>query len=499
MNGLQRICAFVTAVGIAQAAVIDVNGKVVDASGNPVADAKVRLGRAAISAYTLADGTFRISEIAGTTTQGTPISALPFASWVQIQNGQIQVHMNQSGTFQLKVWSAQGSLISTQRVTLTQGDHQVQVGSQPHQWSVLDVEANGQRAFTAWNGVSYSRFHSLPLNEPLGQALTLGGNVDTVVVSKVLFANDTVDVPTYMSNLGTLVLAAELAQPNANLIADSLYAQGLNLHNSGQYNFAIGYLDAAIAKGLSGSKIGDAAYYRADSYYHEGAYDQALAGYTSVISASATTKKSAAQLGIGDVWMIKSYRDSLLYPTARAEYQKVQSNYAGAAEIPDAIQAIGETYYFEKNYSASIPQFDQILNNYKSTRVDLMPSALYYKGRSLMSQATPDYTTAMTLFGQIISGYPTSVKMDNAKYSLAKCYYLKTPADYATALTKFLDFRTSYPKSSYQDESYKYTSYIYVKQGNCAKAKTERDDFKTLFPASPYFSTTDAYVTANCP
>lgn len=503
MNGMQGALAFAAALGIAQAAVVDLTGKVVDESGNAVSNAKVRVGRAAMTAYTMTDGTFRVSEVAGVSTQGTTIAQLPIAKWVRVEDSKLMVNMTHAGSFQMRIWSASGQLLAEHSVNLPVGLHDVQMPeAQASEWTVLDLQADGQRAVMAVRGnggaLLTTPIRSLAISEPLGQALTLGSNVDTLVVSKALYVNDTLAFANYVSNVGTLKIKAEVSQPNLSLTADSLYKRGVILHDSSQYNFAIGFLDAAIAKGLTGTSAGDAAYYRADSYYHEAAYETALAGYQSVLGMS-SNKKSTAQLGVADVWMIKSYRDSLLYPTARAEYQKVLSNFAGSAEIPDAIQAIGETYYFEKNYAAAITQFDQIINSYKATRADLVPSALYYKGRSLMSQTTPDYTTAITLFGQIISGYPTSVKMDNAKYSLAKCYYLKTPADYATSLTKFLDFRTSYPKSSYQDESYKYTSYIYVKQANCAKAKTERDEFKLLFPASPYFATTDAYVAANCP
>jgi TolA-binding protein len=321
---------------------------------------------------------------------------------------------------------------------------------------------------------------------------------DTLIIHKAFYLDDSVFIPTYNGNLGTITITRLFADTAlcTRISPDSLLNIGVKYYNDNNYKFAVLYFDQYLKRYPSLADGNDVRFYYARSLFKEKAYDSAIAQANAfLMSRKASTNRAFAQLTIGNCYYAKASIDTPLYQQALTAYNAVLTNYPTAVtECSHALEHIGECYYnFAADYAQAENTMLQVLSRYPSGTD--VPDAQYYIGRC--RQRAQDYSGALFRFNIVLAQYPTSSLCDNCVYWIGRCYF--SQANWSDAVARFVVLRSSYPTSIYIDNSYYYGCLAYIQLGNCTQAKADFSKMQTWYPASVVLGKTQAAVSASCP
>ena len=501
-------------------AIVTLRGKVVDQFGAPVSGASLTIKRAYIIGSTRSDGGFTMSEVAtsavsfhATVPHAAPPKLLP--------GGSIEAFVPKNiSKACVDLFTLQGKLVFSQRFDhpaegvkrftlnkplLSLGNQlyivRLKLGVLQYTFSITSMKGTniqGLSGLTSLGNAGETGSHSAALRKTTATA-----PVDTLIIHKALYQNDSVPFQAYTGDLGVITVTKTVADTAlcGRISPDSLFRTGLNAFNAGNFNMALAYFSQYIQRYPSAINGNDVRYYYGQSWFLELGYDSAIVQFNAFLLARpASTMRASAQVGIGDCNYYKANVDTTLaawntalYNQALTAYNAVLTSYPSAAEASHAQENIGQSYYFLKNYTLAESNLLKVPGLYPSCPD--APNAEYYIGRCRMNAS--DYANALTRFNTVLTKYPTSTKCDNCLYWAGRTYYLQ--GNYTAANAKFIACLTQYPGSSYVDNSYYWGGLCYAKSGDCVNAKKDLSSMQLLYPSSSSLTKAKTYITAICP
>ena len=240
----------------------------------------------------------------------------------------------------------------------------------------------------------------------------------------------------------------------------------------GKYDLAKNNLEEAVEFSRQKGIASDDVYLGLASLYYEmKVYDQAMAAYTQLIENFADSSRlPEAYLGRANI-----YYQLQKYSEAMSDYQQVISKFANNA----ADQDIVEKAYFGLAWSyLKIGEVDESIKTFQaikdqSTNKTVKISALTQIGDAY--QDLGELEKAVTVYDQILSGYPDSVYSDYVQYRQGIALLKMDRIEAATL--SFQGLQTNFPQSKYLHDTDYYLALAYFKKGNWTAARQYIHDF----------------------
>ncbi len=201
--------------------------------------------------------------------------------------------------------------------------------------------------------------------------------------------------------------------PKLNLIYQRMtYNQGVNEFNNANYDKSIFYFIKSVQNPEDANLKMAADYYKAETFYNQKKYSEAIPIYASLQSASESAK--------GSEYSIKA-----LYSMAYIYYN--QANYEKAAELfkaytdklknasskpnyDDAMMRLADCYFVQKNFAAASQIYDIVSIGGNANR----DYALFQKAQTLQLQGKD--AQAKDIYNKIVKDFPSSPYSDDALY-----------------------------------------------------------------------------------
>jgi TolA-binding protein len=237
--------------------------------------------------------------------------------------------------------------------------------------------------------------------------------------------------------------------PKINLIYQRMtYNQGISEFNAENFPKSIFYFIKSVQNPEDlGLKIA-ADYYKAESFYLQKKYSEALPIYNELQTVSETSK--GAEYGLKALYsMAYIYYNQANYEKAATLFKsftdklkddKVRPNY------DDAMVRLADCYFVQKNFTAASQIYDIVALG----GLENKDYALYQKAQTLQFQGKDD--TAKEVYNRIIKDFPSSTFSDDALYKAGE---IELNSDnYAVAVSQFSKLIQTKQKSNWVPNAY---------------------------------------------
>ncbi|MCW3104568.1 MAG: hypothetical protein JWO09_3008 [Bacteroidetes bacterium] len=236
------------------------------------------------------------------------------------------------------------------------------------------------------------------------------------------------------------------------------YYRGIDLYNNAEYGEAVKMFEKATSSRFDKNIVAEAIYWKGESYFKMGSYDNAIDAYMAYIAEPGAIGKSElsdANYNIGySYYKLKQYDNSILWLRKFVTF-KPQAN---AKKINDALNRIADGYFMQRDFANAADYYEQ---SYKMKLIN-SDYALYQK--ALANGVMKKYSAKISDLQNFISSYPTSSYMQKAKFELAQAYEKNSQSD--EALASYKKFMDEYPSSSYMTTVLSKIGLIYYIKGD---------------------------------
>jgi TolA-binding protein len=240
------------------------------------------------------------------------------------------------------------------------------------------------------------------------------------------------------------------------------YYEGVELFTNGKFEAANSYFDKALAYPREKTVTALTRYWKAESLYRLGKYDASIRENDSFLyepGAALTPYFNTVYYNMGyGHFSLKNYTD------AATAFRKYTSGFAekDKKKLNDAFIRIGDCYYITKEYNKAVEFYNEAL------KINLMNSdyTLFQKAGAL--GILGNYDNKVTTLRSLLSAYPKSIYVDDAKYELGNSLLIQNQND--KALPYFKDIVDNYPNSSYVKKSLIKMALIYYNSDQNQKA-----------------------------
>lgn len=220
-----------------------------------------------------------------------------------------------------------------------------------------------------------------------------------------------------------------------------LFQLGTQAFTNVHFEEAIDLFNKSIALGAYNAEArNDAYFWRGESYYRLGDFDQAIADYRTYMNNTRqrnTDMYALAQYNLAYAYFKqKRYSDALNYFKQYAADEPNQ----GAPSLADAYNRIGDCYFYNRQFAMAEESYTRA--------TQLQPSAgdysVYQKGYVLGLQK--DYKGKINVMDRLIRDFPESQYVDDALFEKGRAYVLLENNQAAAKV--FEELLSRYPQSS---------------------------------------------------
>ncbi|MBS1539242.1 MAG: tetratricopeptide repeat protein [Bacteroidetes bacterium] len=262
------------------------------------------------------------------------------------------------------------------------------------------------------------------------------------------------------------------ANPDAKGVESVEFEAAKNLYFNQDYVNAIKNLDAFIASYPQSTKLTEAKYYQAESYYRTKDFTKALAIYNEISMDKTYAMATKVTARIAELEFRQGH-----YQSAVPFYQTLAQQAANKKEQYTAWNGLMESYYLLAKYDSS-EKYAQVILQSGSVSAGAQNKAALFLGKIAMGKG--DYETAKDEFLTTINAAQDEYGAE-AKYHLAEIFFLNK--DYPQCNETLFGLNTDF--SSYTEwvgRSYLLLADSYLKTDNTYQAKATLISLVDNFP-----------------
>lgn len=179
---------------------------------------------------------------------------------------------------------------------------------------------------------------------------------------------------------------------------------------------------------------------------------------------------------------------------ARAQFwlQRIITDYARTPEFREAFFLFGKNYYEQKDYSASLREFEKFVST-RGISKELRMEGRYYMALNLLELGELD--RSYKLVASLINEESRPEKLSQVR--VLKARLLLAGSDPAKGVTEVDDISKAYPRSLSSAAAYYYLGdHHFYRDKDITKATTAYNKVRTEFPASEFVTPSQLKVTA---
>jgi len=192
------------------------------------------------------------------------------------------------------------------------------------------------------------------------------------------------------------------------------YYYGIELFRENKYRDALTYFNEATSKTLDKTIIAKATYWKAETQYIIGAYDEALIDYKTfegLPGAKSTEEYKTIDYDIG-----YAYFKTKVYEQAKPYFKRATTKLKGKDQLFDAHVRLGDTYFVTNDYWSAMEEYNTALN---------LPgfNKEYVAYQKAISYGFVDRNeTKIKELQDYVTQYKGSIYLDDAYYQLGNTY-----------------------------------------------------------------------------
>lgn len=284
----------------------------------------------------------------------------------------------------------------------------------------------------------------------------------------------------YRAAIGSLESTMHLDNRFKKVYQQLVYNLAVEQFMNGDYYASIEVFDKSLTQPEDKSLAALASYWKAEAYYREKLYAQAVSNYKEFIyhpRAILLPEFYLAHYGIA-----YSYFQKRDYVNASTWFRKFTSyKEADSLRTADALIRTGDCYFIQKQYLPSLDYYeDAIALNSRNTDYALYQYAV---ASGVLKRSDKKLETLQ----ELEKNYPNSNYIDAVLYELGRTYFTQDNND--KALNYFQKVVNDYPHSSYKKKAQVDIGLIYYNQDQSEKALTV---FKQVVKENPNYADSKA-------
>ena len=259
------------------------------------------------------------------------------------------------------------------------------------------------------------------------------------------------------------------------LYQKSAYLLGVQYFNNEKYDDAKKYFDLSIDNGYNDEFRAKAKFWKAETDYRLGNYNDALIGYQSFkLEDTSPELKETKMLpyNLGYVqFKLKRYQEAIVSFNEFVENEVDDVNLKN-----DAYLRLGDSYFAERKYWSALKYYNFSL----ALKVGEEDYATYQKAVCYGLMGKND--KRIDALNKLIQKYPESDLQDDAMYLLGNAYTRNE--DNAKALKIYKKLEKEYPNSSFTAKAKLKIALIYYNSNKYSKALAEYKDIVEKYPST---------------
>lgn len=284
------------------------------------------------------------------------------------------------------------------------------------------------------------------------------------------------------------------------------YQKGIAEYNNGRLNRALDAFNKAERYTNDRSIFALTKYWRGDIYHRKGQYEQSIPEIKQFLANSASVKtKDTEKVNAATGNYVQGYNYYKLkdYNQAQQYFEQATSSLGQSSNaalqnkiLPDALLRTADCYFIKKNYNAALNFYDKVINKgYEGADYS-------YFQKGIIEGLKGSYEAKINQLKKVISVYPNSVLVDDAKYEIGSTYVLQK--NNAQAKTMFNDIVQKHGKGDWVAPSYLKLGLIYFNEDNYEESLRQYKKVVSRYPktaasAEALIAIKDVYIAKGDP
>lgn len=255
------------------------------------------------------------------------------------------------------------------------------------------------------------------------------------------------------------------------------YYRGVEFFIGAEYDSANSLFNKSLKHPEDESILARALYWKGESYYRKGNYDEAIKFYNAFLLSPGAFSlpvyyKAHYNSGYAH-FKKKEYDDAIV------SFRKFLNNKNDEKPkmVNDAYLRVGDCYFITKKYEDAIDYYEE------AYKIDVIDGDYALFQRALAFGVLGRFNEKVMSLSQLIKKYPKSAYKDDAKYELGTTYMVLDENE--KALKEFNQVIANYPLSSYAKKSLLKTGLIHYNSDNNQEALTSLKKVVNDFPGTP--------------
>jgi tetratricopeptide (TPR) repeat protein len=264
------------------------------------------------------------------------------------------------------------------------------------------------------------------------------------------------------------------------------YQKAIAQYNSGNITQSLESLNKAQRYTPDKNILSLTHYWRADILHQKDEYDKSISEMNLFLPAAKTLSsehKGKVSEATGRYVQGYNYYKKKDYAKARAEFEMAANQLASNTNadltvslLPDALLRTADCYFLEKNYNASINFYEKVI----AKAYEGSDYAFFQKG--IIEGLKGNDKAKIDQMNRVISGYPQSVLVDDARYEIGNT--LVDGEKYDEAITTFNELIQKHPKSEWIAPAYLRLGLVYFNRAEYDKSLVRYKLVVTKYPKS---------------
>ena len=273
------------------------------------------------------------------------------------------------------------------------------------------------------------------------------------------------------------------------------YHKGISEYNDGKLNRALEAFNKAERYTHDKSILALTKYWRGDIYHRKGSYDKSIVEIEQFLAnAGSLSKEHTIKVDQSTGYYVQAYNHYKLkhYTAARKSFEKTAELLATSSNaqiqnkiLPDAILRTADCYFLQREYSASLTNYDQVI----AKGYDGGDYAYYQKG--IIEGLRGNFDAKISHLKRVTTAYPKSVLVDDALFEIGNTYVLQEKTDHAIATLNQLI--KNYSNSQWVAPAYLKLGLVYYNRDNYEESLRK---YKTVVSRFPKTSASAEALTA---
>jgi TolA-binding protein/YHS domain-containing protein len=387
-------CYFLVLIQSSHAA-LNITGKVVSVSQQPVSGALVSLVNAGYNTISDQNGIFKLTDANPVLKPTYNRTAAQYKFTIKGQTLQYYFPSNDLPCI-VNIFSTSGKRIFTKNISQQEYGHIELFRHISQGQYVVQLETKKQQSvFSLQNLGTTLHLHDLTSRGPQISSFEKKATIisDTLLIQCASYTTRRIAIASYSLAIDTIVLSSITVNNDLATNADTLFTHAMLYFNNSVWDSASAFLSSYINKYPSGKSIESARYYYSRCLYETGNYSAARSGFI-----------------------------------------QFTKNYPSAALVDWVQYYIGQTWFGENNYDSARVWFSAVAQQYGDSLCG--DDALYFTGRC--DYELGKLSLAKSEFDILLSKYSLSSYRDGSSYHIGMCYY--NLSSYDSAFTVFKAF-----------------------------------------------------------